>query len=189
MTKKELRHIYKEKRLQLSHSQQAKMDDLLLIQFQQLNIEIPSRIMTYSALERMKEFDPSYITDYCHFKNPDQVLLYPVMNEADNTMHAVSTHIDTSFELNKYDIAEPVDGTPVAAADIEMVIVPLLIFDTAGNRAGYGKGYYDRFLSGCSPACIKVGFCYFEPVEAIDDINTLDIKLDYGITPGGIFAF
>jgi len=189
MTKKETRNIYKEKRLQLPHAQQAKMDDLLLIQFQQLDIVIPSLIMTYSPLERLNEFDPAYITDYCHFKNPEQTLIFPVMDETKNTMYAAATHIDTSFELNKYDIAEPVNGAHIFTNEIEMVIVPLLAFDTKGNRVGYGKGYYDRFLSECNAACIKVGFSYFEPVDAIDDINAHDIKLDYGITPGGIFAF
>jgi len=189
MTKKDIRKIYKEKRLQLSHSQKAKMDDLLLIEFQQLAIAIPSVIMTYSPLEKMNEFDPTYITDHCRFKNPDQVLVYPVMNEKDNTIHAVSTHIDSSFELNKYEIAEPVDGEPIFTDIIEMVLVPLLAFDINGNRIGYGKGYYDRFLAECDPACIKIGFSYFEPVELISDIDGYDIKLDHCITPGGIFAF
>ena len=70
-----------------------------------------------------------------------------------------------------------------------MVLVPLLNFDEEGNRVGYGKGYYDRFLAHCRPDCIKVGFSYFEPLDSIDDVHEYDIKLDYGITPGGIFVF
>lgn len=189
MLKKDIRKTYKEKRLQLSHSDKTKMDDLLLIQFQQLNIEIPDIVMTYIGLEKFAEFDPYLITDYCRFKNPQLILAYPVMSAATNALVAVRTHIDTAFEVNEYEIEEPVDGIPIAGNTIGLVIVPLLAFDNNGNRIGYGKGYYDRFLAGCREECIKVGLSYFEPIDNIDDVNEHDIKLDYCITPGGIFAF
>lgn len=189
MLKKDIRKIYKEKRQQLSHSEKAKMDDLLLIQFQQLGIEIPTMIMTYAGLEKFNEFDPYLITDYCHFKHPQMVLAYPVMNEETNTLQVVSIHADTAFDINEFGIEEPVDGTPVFINEIDMVITPLLAFDKTGNRVGYGKGYYDRLLKDCRKDCIKIGFSYFDPVDAIDDVNIHDIKLDYCITLGGIFAF
>ena len=37
-------------------------------------------------------------------------------------------------------------------------IVPALMYDTEGYRLGYGKGYYDRFLSGYNGACIGLGY-------------------------------
>ncbi|MEP6677552.1 MAG: 5-formyltetrahydrofolate cyclo-ligase, partial [Ferruginibacter sp.] len=67
MTKKELRKIYLEKRMQLSLSQKEKLGDLMLIQFQRLEIDIPALIMTYAALEEKNEFDTQLITDYCYF--------------------------------------------------------------------------------------------------------------------------
>lgn len=80
MQKSEIRKIYREKRKQLSFSQKEKMDDLLLIQFQQLPISVPALIMTYAPIKKMGEFDPRLITDYCYFKNRDQKLLYSVMS-------------------------------------------------------------------------------------------------------------
>ena len=74
MKKKEIREIYKTKRIGLSAVQKEKMNDLMLIQFQRLKIDIPGLIMTYAAIEKFNEFDPQLITDYCFFKNPDQVL-------------------------------------------------------------------------------------------------------------------
>ena len=75
MTKDQLRKVYKERRSALSSAQRQKMEDLILIQFQQLDIEIPCSIMTYAPFEKMNEFDPQLITDYCYFKNQN-VYLY-----------------------------------------------------------------------------------------------------------------
>ena len=64
MTIDQLRTVYKEKRAAIPAAHRAKLEDLLLIQFQKLDIEIPALIMTYAVLEKMHEFDPETITDY-----------------------------------------------------------------------------------------------------------------------------
>ncbi len=191
MKKEYIRILYKEKRANLSLHLKEKMDDLLLIQFQQLAIDIPSLIMTYSPIIKFNEFDPQTITDYCYFKNPGQQLFYPVMIEGKKHAEIVSVIVDdeTIFKTNKYGIEEPIEGIDMFPTEIDLVIVPLLSFDKKGNRVGYGKGYYDRFLKKCRKDCLKIGFSYFEPVEQIDDINKFDIKLDFGITPDSIHEF
>ena len=80
MTKDQLRVLYKQKRAAIPAAERAKLQDLMLIQFQKLDIEIPSMVMTYAVFEQMNEFDPEPITDYCYFKNPVQTLLYPVVS-------------------------------------------------------------------------------------------------------------
>jgi 5-formyltetrahydrofolate cyclo-ligase len=191
MKKEDIRAMYKDKRMSLTAAQQAKLDDLLLIQFQKLPIDIPSLIMTYAPIRNFKEFDPQTITDYCYFKNPGQQLFYPVMVEGKEHPEILSVIVDddTIFRTNKYGIEEPVDGIDMFTSEIDMVIVPLLCFDKKGNRVGYGKGYYDRFLKDCRKDCLKVGFSYFQPIEQVDDVNRFDVKLDYGITPDAIYAF
>jgi 5-formyltetrahydrofolate cyclo-ligase len=67
------------------------------------------------------------------------------------------------------------------------VVVPLLSFDKRGHRVGYGKGFYDRFLSECSRDCIKIGLSFFAPVEVIDDVNRHDVTLDLFVMPSGSF--
>lgn len=167
------------------------MSDLMLIHFQRLPIDIPTIILTYSPFEKMSEFDPQLITDYCFFKNRDIKLLYPVMMNDQNQceMQAVLVDDDSYFETNKYGIDEPVCCTAAPASEIELSIIPLISFDKTGNRVGYGKGYYDRFLNKCSPKNIKIGFSYFDAIDVIDDVNPYDIRLDYCITPGRIFTF
>lgn len=191
MIKSDIRHFYKDSRLQLTVSQLTKLDDLLLIQFQKIPIEIPALIMTYAPIIKWNEFDPQGITDYCYFKNPDQQLFYPMVTELQgvSTMLPVLVNDTTTFEKNEMGFIQPVDGVDVTAADIDWVIVPLLAFDKRGFRVGYGKGYYDRFLKDCRSDVIKIGFSYFDPVENIEDVNRYDVPLDFCITHDKIYFF
>ena len=191
MKKEDIRALYKEKRAALSIHLKEKLDDLLLIQFQQLEIDIPSLIMTYSPIKQLNEYDPQTITDYCYFKNPGQQLFYPVMVESKNSPKIISVIVDdeTVFKTNQYGIEETLEGIDMFPTEIDLVIVPLICFDKKGNRVGYGKGYYDRFLKQCRKDCLKIGFSYFDPIDQIDDINKYDVKLDYGITPDAIYQF
>lgn len=62
----------------------------------------------------------------------------------------------------------------VPAAELDMIIVPLVAFDRTGARLGYGGGCYDRYLPMLSPACQIVGIAFDEqrvehvPTEAHD---------------------
>ena len=189
MKKQYIRELYKEKRAALPPQLKTKLDDLLLIQFQSLRIDIPSLVMTYSPIKFQNEFDPQMITDYCYFKNPGQQLFYPVMLDGTkrSQIKSVVVHDETIFKTNGYGIEEPIDGIDMIPTEIDLVIVPLIAFDKMGNRVGYGKGYYDRFLKRCRKDCMKIGFSYFEPVEEIEDVNKLDVKLDIVITPDNIY--
>ena len=71
MKKEALRIHFKKKRSELTDQMKLKLDDLLLIQFQKLLIDIPSNIMSYLIKEDSNEFDPQYIIDYCSINNLD----------------------------------------------------------------------------------------------------------------------
>lgn len=189
MKKNDLRNIYKQKRAGLTVAEKDKLEDLMLIQFQKLDIEIPALMMTYAPIEKMNEFNPKLITDYCYFKNPAQTLFYPVIDTLNDIMDCVVIDDHTIFDLNKWGILQPVNGLPVFAEEIDLIMVPLLAFDEQGNRVGYGKGYYDRFLKECRKDIVKIGFSFFEPEKKITDVNKFDVKLDYCITPQKIYQF
>ena len=50
----------------------------------------------------------------------------------------------------------------VPAAELDMVVVPLVAFDRTDARLGYGGGCYDRYLPILSPACQIIGIAFDE---------------------------
>jgi len=188
MTKAAIRKLYKQKRNDLSQSVKDKFEDLMLIQFQSLHLNIPDMVMTYSPIEAQNEYNPILIEEYCFFKNPATTLLYPVVDKENNDLKVFSVKEDTFFELNEYDIEEPMNGHQTVPEAIGLMLVPLLAFDEAGYRVGYGKGYYDKLISKCRAETLKIGFSYFD-AEVIDDLNNFDKKLDFCITPERIYQF
>ena len=66
---------------------------------------------------------------------------------------------------------------------MDLIIVPGIVFDVKGNRLGFGKGYYDRFLSpSANFKAVKIGLAYeFQVVPKID-AQPHDITMDYIIT-------
>ena len=104
-------------------------------------------------------------------------------------MRSVQTNDDTRFRKNKYDLYEPEDGVVVNHAGMDMIFVPLLSFDKKGFRVGYGKGFYDRYLSQCRSDCLKIGFSYFEPLDTIDDTHEFDVPLNLCVTPSSVYVF
>jgi 5-formyltetrahydrofolate cyclo-ligase len=78
----------------------------------------------------------------------------------------------TTIKKNPYHIPEPIDGIEVPDAKIDVVFVPLLAYDKQGNRVGYGKGFYDNFLSKCKPETIKIGLSFYPPEDKIENNAT-----------------
>lgn len=115
-----------------------------------------------------KSFDNE--VDLSELEKEDKVFSYPVCL-SENKMKAVIP-LD-GFYLNKYGILEP---NGIETNDIDLVICPMLGFDSNLYRIGYGKGYYDRFLEKIDCPIIGVAYenCRVEKVPK----GCFDKKLD-----------
>jgi 5-formyltetrahydrofolate cyclo-ligase len=70
-----------------------------------------------------------------------------------------------------------------------MILLPLLAFDEKGYRVGYGKGFYDRYLSRCRLDILKVGLSMEAPMAEIGDTDAYDMRMDYCVTPEKVWEF
>jgi 5-formyltetrahydrofolate cyclo-ligase len=188
MKKQELRKYCREKRLQLSLHDKEIFQDLVLIRFQQMSIPFVQYIHTYLTLPELHEVDPEPLVRILEFRNPGMGIVVPRIKENNHLEHIL---IDDETKLleNMYGIPEPVGGIPILAENIDLVFVPLLGFDEKGNRVGYGKGYYDRFLATCRNDVVIIGLSFLEAVQEIDDCDPWDIPLHFCITPNKVYEF
>jgi len=189
MKKNEIRKLYREKRQSLSENERSKLDDLLLIQFQKVELPFINALLSYWPIEENNEPNTHLFTEFLKFRNPEMITAYPVSDFTNLSMDAVATDIDTPFRKTQLNIHEPEKGEVVLAKKLDMVFVPLLAVDKQGYRVGYGKGFYDKYLSGCRDNCIKTGFSYFEPIDKIIDKEDFDLPLDLCITPQAVYVF
>jgi 5-formyltetrahydrofolate cyclo-ligase len=189
MTKVQARQIHRNKRAALSVKDYNIFQDLLLIRFQELVLPYASLVHAYLPMYENKEPDPGPLIDWLRFTDPGLGITYPAINPIDFSMKHFLRHNNMCFKPNLYGIPEPISGPIVNEKDIDIAILPLLAFDLYGNRVGYGKGYYDRFISKCRKDIIKIGLSFFPAVENIEDVDFLDKKLDFCVTPDCIYAF
>lgn len=188
MTKKEVRLQAKQLRAAIPEQHLPRLQDLLLIQFQHIELPWLHFVDSYLPLAHHNEVEPQPILDFMLFRNPGLQIAVPKITGATAMQHLTITD-DTIFELNGFGIPEPIDGELVPPEYFDVVLVPLLGFDKKGNRVGFGKGYYDRFLTQCRTDCVIIGLSFLEAVTEIEDVDEWDIPLDYCVTPNKLYVF
>ena len=187
MTKSALRAKYKTLRQELT---QDEIDDKSLAianRILQLDIWEKTYFHLYLTIEEQKEVETEFILQILAGKDKEIVVAKSNFETLEMTNYLLTDN--TKFQKNKYNIYEPVDGLEVPNAKIEVVFVPLLAYDKLGNRVGYGKGFYDNFLSKCKDDVIKIGLSFFDPEDTIDAVSPTDIRLDYCVTPTTIYRY
>ncbi|ESU29110.1 5-formyltetrahydrofolate cyclo-ligase [Flavobacterium limnosediminis JC2902] len=150
----------------------------------------------FLPIEEQREVNTEYLLQILSGRDKEIIISkseFGSINEETGWQTRKMTHFlltdNTKIQKNEYNIPEPVDGIEVPSNKIDVVFVPLLAYDKKGHRAGYGKGFYDGFLSECKEDVIKIGLSFFDPEEAIADVRENDIPLNFCVTPYGIFEF
>ena len=187
MTKAQLRKKYKTLRAALTEEQIENCSLSIANQLLKLNIWDFEFYHIFLTIEDQKEIQTEYILNILSGK--DKNIVVSKSNFEDFSMSHFLLTDSTKLKINNYKIPEPVNGIPIKGSLIDVVFVPLLAFDTKGHRIGYGKGFYDRFLTNCKPDTLKIGLSFFEAETEEIPASSNDIKLDYCVTPTTIYRF
>lgn len=189
MTKTELRSLYKGMRRELDDFQQSVLDENILRGLKRLNWSEVKVLHIYLPIRKSNEPDTLKFMQWLRSIQPEIQFVISRSDFDTNTMTHYLWDDHMVLEVNRWGILEPKEGILVSEDELDAVLVPLLVVDRRGNRVGYGKGFYDRFLEKCKPDLVTVGISYFEPVDQIDDVGKWDVPLKYAVTPSGIYQF
>lgn len=111
--------------------------------------------------------------------NDEVNVFLPKCNIEAETMKAVKYNPNNEFIKNIYGIKEAVTLNEAESNKLDLIIVPGIVFDVCGNRIGYGKGYYDKFISETKNNPLILGICYSEQIcEKLYDVDAHDRKMD-----------
>lgn len=173
-------------RAQLDAEAIQSLSNQLLTQFSRLNFSGVKVLHIFLPIQEKNEPDTFLLIEWLRAHHPDIKIIVPKSDFSTFLMthHVLGDHKE--LQKNAFNILEPQQGEE-HKGDIDMVILPLLAFDSRGYRAGYGKGFYDRFLQDMDT--LKVGLSLFDVSENIEDVNEHDLKLDLCITPGKLYDF
>jgi len=185
--KKELRLHYKNLRKELTEENIEEKSLQITNQLIKLPIWEKTYYHVFLPIEEQKEVNTEFILHLLSGKDKEIIVSKSDFETREMT-HFLLTD-NTKIRKNEYNIPEPLNGLAVPSETIEVVFVPLLAFDIFGNRIGYGKGFYDKFLAECKPETIKIGLSFFEAVNQIDDVFESDVKMDYCVTPEKVYSF
>jgi len=115
----------------------------------------------------------------CYLPGDEEVDTWPIISRAFSMGKQISAPVlrknglmrfreldaDTGLSPNQFGLLEPQQGEFIDPQRLDIVITPLVAFDSSGNRIGMGGGYFDRcfaFLKGrkiwLHPKLIGVAF-------------------------------
>lgn len=186
MNKKELRKKYKAMRSLLTAEEVDVKSAAIANQLLKLDIWHYENYHVFLPIEKLNEVNTEYILHILQGK--DKNIIISKSNFEDCSMKHYLLTDNTKLKTNKWGIPEPINGILIDPKIIDVVFVPLLTFDKKGNRIGYGKGFYDRFLTNVHPAK-TIGLSYFSPEETIFDIVNSDKKIDCCVLPDKFYDF
>ncbi len=186
MLKKDARYQYSKQRATISEELLLHYSLCIANKLLELPIWSYDYYHIFLPILEKREVDTTFILSILQGKDKNVVL--PKVGSHGQLKHFLLTD-NTHLQRNSWGIPEPQDGIEISAKKLDVVFVPLLAFDLKGNRVGYGKGFYDRFLRQCKKEALRVGLSLFEPEHEITDISKTDIPLNHCVTPLHIYSF
>ncbi len=201
LTKNEIRkkNIYKRNQysIDLFHKLNSSVKINLMKLFETLNVKNGNQtnIFTYLSVFERGEVDTWGIIEFLQNNIGIDSIYVPKINGKDMT----ETLYRNNFYKNKYGIFEceesknPFSNNFVSQGVIpDIVIVPLLAFNTQGHRIGYGGGFYDKYLSDRKTKnknIITIGLSFENHSTDNWAVKEYDVPLNYVVTSTKIYEF
>jgi len=178
LNKEELRKEIKSKRDRLSTYEILKRSNEILAKLKELDDFINSKVIACYISFGSEVYTHGLIKEYVNKKD----ILVPVVDKKNKAL--LLSHLKDWKELDSgtYGILEPKNDFLRVRSynEVELVIVPGIVFDEKGNRIGYGGGYYDRLLKRIDAK--KIALAYdFQVMERIPN-EEHDVRMDMIIT-------
>ena len=180
-----LRKSFKKKRSLLDTNQVKGLSKRIFENLLELNVWEKSFYHLYLSNEINNEVETDEIVNLLFMKNK-RVFVPKILGK---DLLNIEISNNTNYSLNQLGIREPISSNQKDASLLEVIFVPLLIFDKLGHRVGYGGGYYDKFLGNIKDDVLKIGLSIFDPIDEIQDIEKHDISLNYVVTPKRVYNF
>lgn len=146
-SKDSLRHLYRQRRKDLTPDQQQQAAEHLLLKCQQqLEFTQANKVAVYLANDGEISLKP--IIDFCwqHNKQVYLPILHPF---SEGHLLFVHYHSQSVMHTNRFGIPQPkvTCSSICPLSELDIIFPPLVAFDKQGNRLGMGGGYYDRSLA------------------------------------------
>lgn len=187
MHKEEIRKVYKEKRKAMSFEEIDGASVAIRSLVSKHFLGKGLTISLFFPIDNNNEIQTQGI--YEDFQENNSRITGSIADFDQRTLQHLQVTDYKSLKANNYGIPEPIEGQRVHPHEFDIVFVPLFACDEHGYRVGYGKGFYDRFLSECNEDCLFVGLNFFDPDQPILDKENTDIPLDRLVTPEKVHYF
>ncbi|MDS4013106.1 MAG: 5-formyltetrahydrofolate cyclo-ligase [Candidatus Accumulibacter sp.] len=124
------------------------------------------------------------LAEWCSAADPGFRALLPVALAGRRTLVFRAWQPDTLLRPDRYGIPAPPTGDFVLP---QALLIPLVGFDAAGYRLGYGGGHFDSTLATMSPRPLAIGVGF--ELARVDSIfpATHDQPLDAIVSEAGVF--
>ena len=118
--------------------------------------------------------------------NKGKTVAVPYCKDKNGAMDFYIINSLSQLNIGSFGIREPNVNNCVLLTDYNdaVIIVPGLLFDKKGNRIGFGKGFYDRYLA--KNKILSIGLCYDEMIIDYVPVDKYDVNVDIIVTQSGI---
>ena len=183
-----IREKYKTLRREMEPSLKQKLDTMICDRFLALtSYRFADTLLMFAPLKDEIDIFP-IVRDALR---RGKTVAFPRCNGNDNTMTYYIVNDLTQLKEGSYGIREPEPSLPVydpARSETEHTIcfIPALVFDREGYRLGYGKGFYDRYLSAYKGTKMGVGYsrCVVDTLPR----GRFDTAVDFVLTEKGVIS-